>query len=258
MLSLNENTRVFLKSGITDGRLGFYGLRGLVSQGLGLDVMGGDMFVFCNRRRNRISCLLYPETVIILTHDIFRLRPAFCDSITRDNSWSGSHLGNLAKSSPGLLAKTRPGTVAGFRAAFGAARWLVTTASPPGNRGCAPAAESADSASRSLKNRPGHRPRKTPPLAEHIFVLRGVWRPSPMQGSVPEAGRAVLPLGTERHPGARLKGDGPVLSGESAGEMEPATRATAGARRRQSVRCFEPRQHLCRAAAGGTPAIRSV
>jgi transposase len=57
MLNLNESTRVYLKPGITDGRLGVYGLRGLVSQGLGLDVLAGDLFVFCNRRRNRISCL---------------------------------------------------------------------------------------------------------------------------------------------------------------------------------------------------------
>jgi hypothetical protein len=91
VLNLHENIRVFVKPGITDGRLGVYGLRGL-TQGLGFDVLAGDMFVFCNGRRNRVSCLLYPETVIILTHDIFRLRPAFCDSITRDNSWSGSHL----------------------------------------------------------------------------------------------------------------------------------------------------------------------
>jgi transposase len=59
MLNLNENTRVYLKPGITDGRLGVHGLRGLVSQGLGLDVLAGDLFVFCNRRRNRISCLTW-------------------------------------------------------------------------------------------------------------------------------------------------------------------------------------------------------
>jgi transposase len=59
MLNLNENTRVWLKPGITDGRLGVYGLRGLVSQGLGLDVLAGDLFVFCNRRRNRVSVLMW-------------------------------------------------------------------------------------------------------------------------------------------------------------------------------------------------------
>lgn len=59
MLNLNENTRVFLKPGITDGRLGVHGLRGLVSEGLGMDVLAGDLFVFCNKRKNRVCCLLW-------------------------------------------------------------------------------------------------------------------------------------------------------------------------------------------------------
>lgn len=59
MLNLSEHIRVFLRPGITDGRLGAYGLRGLVSQQLGLDVMAGDLFAFCNRRRNRICCLMW-------------------------------------------------------------------------------------------------------------------------------------------------------------------------------------------------------
>jgi transposase len=92
MFSLTEQTRVFLKPGITDGRLGAHGLIGLVGQMDGQDVFSGSLYIFCNKRRNRISCLVYPETVIILTHDKFRLRPDFCDSITPDNSWSGSHL----------------------------------------------------------------------------------------------------------------------------------------------------------------------
>jgi hypothetical protein len=87
MLNLNENTRVWLKPGITDGRLGVYGLRGLVSQGLGLDVLAGDLFVFANRRKNRVSCLLYPETAIIRTFGTSPPRPFLFCSITLDNSW---------------------------------------------------------------------------------------------------------------------------------------------------------------------------
>jgi len=59
MLGLSEQTRVFLRPGITDGRLGADGLRGLVSQVLGMDILAGDLFAFCNRRRNRIVCLLW-------------------------------------------------------------------------------------------------------------------------------------------------------------------------------------------------------
>jgi hypothetical protein len=54
MFGLSEQTRVFLRPGITDGWMGADGLTGLVSQVLGLDVLAGDLFVFCNRRRNRI------------------------------------------------------------------------------------------------------------------------------------------------------------------------------------------------------------
>jgi transposase len=59
MFGLSEQTRVFLRPGITDGRLGADGLTGLVSQVLGLDVLTGGIFVFCNKRRNRIVCLLW-------------------------------------------------------------------------------------------------------------------------------------------------------------------------------------------------------
>jgi len=59
MLGLSEQMRVFLRPGVTDGRLGADGLTGLVSQVLGLDVLTGDLFVFCNKRRNRVVCLLW-------------------------------------------------------------------------------------------------------------------------------------------------------------------------------------------------------
>jgi transposase len=59
MLGLSEQTRVFLRPGVTDGRRGADGLTGLVSQVLGLDVLAGDLFVFCNKRRNRVVCLMW-------------------------------------------------------------------------------------------------------------------------------------------------------------------------------------------------------
>jgi transposase len=66
MFSLNEQTRVLLKPGITDGRLGAQGLIGLVSQMDGQDVFSGSLFIFCNRRRNRVSCLLWDGSGIWL------------------------------------------------------------------------------------------------------------------------------------------------------------------------------------------------
>lgn len=59
MFGLSERTRVFLRPGVTDGRLGIDGLRGLVGNVLRQDVLCGHLFAFCNRRRNRIRCLLW-------------------------------------------------------------------------------------------------------------------------------------------------------------------------------------------------------
>jgi transposase len=59
MFGLTDQTRVFLKTGVTDGRLGIDGLRGLVSNVLRQDVLAGYVFAFCNGRRNRARCLLF-------------------------------------------------------------------------------------------------------------------------------------------------------------------------------------------------------
>lgn len=59
MFWLSEQTRVFLRTGVTDGRLGIDALRGLVGKAMREDVLTGGLFVFCNGRRNRIRCLLW-------------------------------------------------------------------------------------------------------------------------------------------------------------------------------------------------------
>jgi hypothetical protein len=55
MLGLTGEMRVFLKTGVTDGRLGCEGLRGLVAKVIGEDARGGHLFVFCNGRADRVS-----------------------------------------------------------------------------------------------------------------------------------------------------------------------------------------------------------
>lgn len=57
MLGLSEQTRVFLRPGVTDGRRSFEGLRALVVNVIREDVLAGHLFVYCNRRHNRIRCL---------------------------------------------------------------------------------------------------------------------------------------------------------------------------------------------------------
>jgi len=61
VLGITSETRVFLKTGVTDGRLGYEGLRGLVAKVIGEDARGGHLFVFCNGRANRVKLLWYHE-----------------------------------------------------------------------------------------------------------------------------------------------------------------------------------------------------
>jgi hypothetical protein len=50
MFGITNETRVYLKTGVTDGRLSYEGLRGLVSKVIAQDVRAGHLFAFCNRR----------------------------------------------------------------------------------------------------------------------------------------------------------------------------------------------------------------
>ena len=51
------STRIFLAAGPTDLRRGFEGLAAAVRQVLGRDVLSGEIFLFCNRRRDRVRAL---------------------------------------------------------------------------------------------------------------------------------------------------------------------------------------------------------
>ena len=57
MFGLTNETRVYVKTGVTDGRVGFEGLRSLVSKVIAQDVRAGHLFAFCNRRENRVRLL---------------------------------------------------------------------------------------------------------------------------------------------------------------------------------------------------------
>jgi len=51
--------RVFLVAGPTDMRKSFCGLAGIVREKLNSDPMSRDLFLFCNRSRNRLKVLVY-------------------------------------------------------------------------------------------------------------------------------------------------------------------------------------------------------
>ncbi len=59
MLSLSASTRIFIAIGVTDLRKGFDGLCGLVSGQLKEDPLSGAMFLFVNRRRDRLKVLYW-------------------------------------------------------------------------------------------------------------------------------------------------------------------------------------------------------
>ena len=59
MLSLSSKVRYYLYRGVTDMRKSFEGLAGLVRQELGGDPQSGDVYLFVNRRLDRIKLLVW-------------------------------------------------------------------------------------------------------------------------------------------------------------------------------------------------------
>lgn len=57
MFGINNTTRVFLRTGATDGRLQWEGLKALTVKVLLQDPMCGHLFVFCNGSRDLIKML---------------------------------------------------------------------------------------------------------------------------------------------------------------------------------------------------------
>lgn len=62
MLKPGKVGRIFLLPGPTDMRKSFNGLSGLVRSKLAADPLSGDLFVFCNRLKNRLKILYFDQT----------------------------------------------------------------------------------------------------------------------------------------------------------------------------------------------------
>ena len=62
MLTLGAGRRVFLVAGPTDMRKSFDSLSGVVRAGGHGDPKSGDLYVFCNRLRNRLKVLVVDES----------------------------------------------------------------------------------------------------------------------------------------------------------------------------------------------------
>jgi transposase len=62
MIPLSPATRIFLASGATDLRKSFEGLGDLVTHQFKEDPLSGHLYVFTNRRRNRVKLLYFDGT----------------------------------------------------------------------------------------------------------------------------------------------------------------------------------------------------
>lgn len=59
MLSIASSTQIFVAAGHTDMRKGFDGLCGLVTSVLEKDPLSGQLFLFINRRRDKMKILYW-------------------------------------------------------------------------------------------------------------------------------------------------------------------------------------------------------
>ena len=66
MLSFHAHLKVFVATAPCDLRLSFNGLWAAASQQMGEDPKNGALFVFGNRRRNRIKILYFDGTGVII------------------------------------------------------------------------------------------------------------------------------------------------------------------------------------------------
>lgn len=89
MLSLPPQVRVFLCTRPTDLRKSFDGLSGLVSEMFEVDLLSGHLFVFVNRRRDRVKILYWDHDGLCLWYKrleagTFQLPAAPSDGVELD------------------------------------------------------------------------------------------------------------------------------------------------------------------------------
>jgi transposase len=59
VLSFSTATRIYLVAGVTDMRKSYNGLAAIVEHHLVQDPLSGHVYIFCNRRRDRVKLLLW-------------------------------------------------------------------------------------------------------------------------------------------------------------------------------------------------------
>jgi transposase len=61
MFAIGSATRIYLATGTTDLRKGFNGLYGLIQSRWSQGALSGDLYVFCNRRRDALKIFFWSE-----------------------------------------------------------------------------------------------------------------------------------------------------------------------------------------------------
>ena len=62
MIPLSPATRIYLAAGVTDLRKGFEGLNDVVAHQFQQDPFSGHLYIFANRKKNRIKLLYFDGT----------------------------------------------------------------------------------------------------------------------------------------------------------------------------------------------------
>jgi transposase len=62
VLSIGGGRKIYLVAGVTDMRKSFDTLAAVVTGAVNADPLSGHMFVFCNRRRDRLKVLIWEES----------------------------------------------------------------------------------------------------------------------------------------------------------------------------------------------------
>lgn len=95
MLSFSSRQRYFLYRGVTDMRKGFNGLSGLVRDHVSHELTSGDVFIFLNKRRDRIKLLVWDRNGFVVWYKVlergtFELPAA--EKNTLEMSWTDIQL----------------------------------------------------------------------------------------------------------------------------------------------------------------------
>lgn len=105
MFSLAQGMRYWLYSEPTDMRKSFHTLSGLIRNKIGDDPMNGDVYIFVNKRRNRIKLLHYETGGMViyakaLDRGTFGMPvPVNRNSVTMNISWA-----DLRKLAEGVMS----------------------------------------------------------------------------------------------------------------------------------------------------------